>query len=178
MPKRLLNDNRIWNAFGSLFGKESYRRVATAQVKRLVFVCTGNICRSPYAEVWARERLGLSQPIISRGLFTTPGKSADGTACLIARERGIDLSSHHTESFNPKEIRAGDLILVMDRTHYSEIASRAPELKSQLTLLGAFSAESELIISDPWGKDLETFRNCFSQIEKNLSALGELIRGS
>lgn len=180
MPKKLLNDNRLWNAVGTFLGKERFVRVVKdqARIDRLLFVCTGNICRSPYAEVWSRTKLSFPQALASRGLFTTPGKGADNTAIRVASGSEVDLSLHRTTSFDPSEITAGDLILVMDRGHYNEVISRAPQLKRQITLLGAFDPRSELIISDPWGKDDTTFRSCFSQIERNLIALEKLINGA
>src|SRR5215475_9849794 len=78
--------------------------------KRVVFVCSGNICRSPYAEVAARMR-GL--PAVSCGTHTQTGLPADGTAIVEAARRTVDLSAHRTTRWEDFEPEDGDLLIAM-----------------------------------------------------------------
>src|SRR5262245_52514417 len=68
----------------------SLERIDWGRVERLIFICKGNICRSPYAEARAR---GLGLTVASFGLEATPGQPPDATACRLARRRGVPLDS-------------------------------------------------------------------------------------
>jgi len=178
--RRFLNISRVLNLIAAICGKGIFKRnlkqlKQLGPVERVIFVCTGNICRSPYAEAFFRSISTGSKETFSRGLFTTPGKAADPTASRVAELREINLGSHTTRSFEPGEIKTSDMILVMDYSHLRTICARAPQLRKQVFYLGAFAPQSKLIISDPWGKDDHTFMKCFAQIEESVvSLLGEL----
>ena len=84
-----------------------YQQIRWEKVKRVVFVCHGNICRSPYAERRA-ETYGLT--VASFGLSADAGMPADPTACRIAARRAIELAPHRARDIKDFEFRRGDLL--------------------------------------------------------------------
>ena len=88
-----------------------WTRPELGRVRRLVFVCLGNINRSAYGQVVA-ERRGL--PAASFGLSTTTGHAATPQAIATARTLGLDLDAHRATDMADFEIRPGDLLLVME----------------------------------------------------------------
>src|SRR2546421_5517665 len=97
------------------------KRVEWGSVTRLVFVCKGNICRSPYAEARARA-MGL--PCSSFGLEAGVHKPANPSAIRAARARGLDLSEHRAQSVSEFTIAAGDLLTAMEPWHAEALQSR------------------------------------------------------
>ena len=129
---------------------------------RLVFVCTGNICRSPYAEAVARS-MGLAA--VSAGINTTPGLPAHAQAVTVASARGIDLSNHRTTAWDDVQLGAGDLVVALELRHALAVASRARVAGCQVTLMNAFSRNGFATLTDPYGNSSEAFESVFDRIE-------------
>jgi len=158
----------LWSRFLSVGG--IYRRVSPkelASVSRLVFVCKGNICRSPYAEVKARE-LGLDA--ISAGLDTSAGKPANAVAESVARSRGVDLSAHRTQLLSGIALAPSDLILVMEPEQLGaarvQITANVP-----ISLLGLYARPSRPYLQDPFGRSAPYFGRCYDVIDDALIRL-------
>ena len=98
--------------------------------RHLLFVCSGNLCRSPVAEALFRTRLasaGREIAVASAGLIALPGESADETICLAAARRGLDLSGHRSRPLDPALLRWADLVLVMEDEQRRLLRSLVPE---------------------------------------------------
>jgi protein-tyrosine phosphatase len=96
----------------------------------VLFLCTGNICRSPAAEALLRhrlERLGVDASVRSAGLLHT-GQPASTYGVDVLSERGIDLSTHRSRSMTADLLREADLIIAMAREHVREAVVLAPEV--------------------------------------------------
>jgi len=89
---------------------------------RVIFVCTGNICRSPYAEAMARSH-GLDA--ISCGIATRTGLPADPTALEEAAAKGVDMSSHRTTRWEDVELKSGDLVIALELRHARAVLPKA-----------------------------------------------------
>lgn len=151
-----------------LIGRFSREKIV-GQPKSIIFVCTGNICRSAYAEKKFALMLNDSSiKISSAGLETQDGKFADSMAIEVAKKRGVDLREHRTSFADEEKLRAADLILVMDSSHYRKIK---PELRAKTRYLGSFAKADRISIKDPFGKSDEVFEQCFEQIDKALQGL-------
>jgi protein-tyrosine phosphatase len=137
---------------------------------RLVFVCSGNICRSPYAQEVAR-RHGLAA--VSCGTHTNNGLPANSSAIQAAGQRGVDLAGHRTTRWEDLEIEKGDVILAMQLQHALAVLPRARAVASRVvmfsSLLPAFTS-----IHDPYGKPLEEFRRVFDLIDVGISRIARL----
>ena len=159
-----------------LGGYRRYRRVRWSQVRRLVFVCRGNICRSAYAEYWAKAR---DLPAASAGIDTISDGGADAMASRVAKKRNISLEEHRTTPIERFVAEAGDLLIAMEPAHVDAVKRQRWTVPYQITLLGLWIDSNGAVISDPYGSDEAFFENCFSLIEAGVSALEEqMIRNS
>ena len=150
-------------AYGSL------REFNWGAVRRLVFVCKGNICRSPYACARARS---LGVPAVSFGLETAGGFSADPAALKNAFLRGIDLSLHRSTRLDATHLANGDLIIFFEPAHRTEVRRRIGD-GIPASLLGIWSRPLRPHIQDPYGRTDRYFQQCFAVIDANLTKLIE-----
>ena len=97
-------------------------------MKKILFVCTGNVCRSPMAEGLLRHMLRGRNDIqvTSAGLGALEGVGATGAAIEVMAELGIDISSHVSQSLGSELVRQADFILTMTRQHYDAIQALHP----------------------------------------------------
>jgi protein-tyrosine-phosphatase/peptidoglycan/xylan/chitin deacetylase (PgdA/CDA1 family) len=159
-PRYLLTYYASW-LWDRLGGYRALRSVDWTQVRRLVFVCRGNICRSPYAELVAR-RAGLTA--VSFGLTARTGSPAYPDAIENAAVCGIDLKPHRSQRGEDIVIGPGDLLIGMERWHVRTLRSMAKEKNAQVTLLGLWRSPSHPYIHDPYGHRDAYFQTCFSVI--------------
>ena len=140
------------------------------RVNRLIFVCQGNICRSPYAESRARAQ-GLN--VTSFGLEADGRSSPDPTARKVAQQRSIVLDGMISRPAQQCELRAGDLILAMEPTHAQQLESIIARAAAapQLTLLGLWKKPPRPYIPDPYGRRAEFFENCFDSIDEAINSV-------
>lgn len=146
-----------------------------ASVKRLVFVCQGNICRSAYAEATARAR-GLGAA--SFGLSTESGKLAHPPAIATAAVLGHDLSGHRTtrrEDFKPQP---GDLYLVMEVRQLARLAVDPQLAAAPRDLLGLWTRPKVPHLHDPYGLDPAYMLTCLNRIEAAVDALARAFPGA
>ncbi len=131
---------------------------------RIIFVCSGNICRSPMAAVIAAEkmtRVGISHRIISAGTLGLMNRRAAEHAITAVEEIDLDLSGHRSQSANSGILNMADVIVVMSPSHTLHIKKLNPSLAGKILELWRFAPrEYGLLdeIADPVGKDLNTFR--------------------
>ncbi|GGC40187.1 hypothetical protein GCM10011371_29440 [Novosphingobium marinum] len=135
-------------------------------VRRLVFVCHGNICRSAYAEALAR-RAGMETA--SFGLSTTTGRPAwPGTAEVAAR-RGLSLDGHAATDMRDFRARPGDYLLAMETRHLRRLSALSGLAHLPRGLLGAYAGVPHL--HDPFGLDPAYMETCLTRIEEAVRAL-------
>lgn len=153
-----------WLVFRLRIGRLGGRPPRSAP-RRLVFVCTGNICRSPYAEALARS-LGLEA--ISAGIATTPGLPAHPRAIAEASVRGLDLSGHRTTSWADVQLRHDDVVIAAELRHLLAVRRRVQAAGCQIALMSSLSRDCFAIVRDPYGQEPEVFQAVFDLIEKLL----------
>ena len=144
-----------------------YKAVDWAQVRRLVFVCKGNVCRSAFAEAVARN---LNIAAISCGLDTHDGKPANPKAILAAKKRGLGLDQHQTQKITSIKAKSGDLFVVMEPCQLKQLQEVLVGRHS-LTLLGLWSWPITPYIHDPYSNDEWYFDTCFSYIQDSVRGL-------
>jgi protein-tyrosine phosphatase len=140
---------------------------ALSRVERLIFVCKGNICRSPFAEHAARAT-GIRAS--SAGLDADPGHPAAPRAVEAARKRGIELRAHRSRSLLELAVGPADLLVVFEPEHALRLRGLLPS-QSQLTLLGVYARVPCAYLHDPYGLSERYFDNCFGRIEDALQGL-------
>lgn len=121
-------------------------------MRRILTVCTGNICRSPVAEAVLRAALSDASAhppeLSSAGLHALVGHGIDTHSAQAAEARGIVLHDHAARQFTAEIGRNHDLILVMETHHRQEIAARFPQLLGKTFLLGHFQKSRQ--VPDPY----------------------------
>lgn len=149
---------------------EPLTRIRWHDVRRLVFVCQGNICRSAYAEARAKA-LGLRAA--SFGLGAHEGDRANPTALARAAARGVDLLPHRASSLSPA--LPGDLLVAMEPAQVARLAKRTT---APLTLLGLWAAPARPHLEDPYGLSEAYFDTCFEVIDAAIVRIARLAPGT
>ena len=149
-----------------------YERWSTqlpSSVQSVLFVCKGNICRSPLAAVYFRslvERGRGGVTVLSAGLDTTPGKPAHPHSKVIATHGRLSLEAHSTTQIHEKLVEQSDLIVVMELRQKDRIYRLYPHAKGKVVLLGCFDSAGSLEIADPYSGTMDDFRACFEQVRR------------
>lgn len=151
--------------FLNLLGRyRGYRQVDWERVERLVFICKGNICRSPFAELIARSE-GLEA--ISCGLEAADGAMANPGALEAAARKGYDLSAHQSRKVASVEPMYGDLFIGMEPGHIIALEQYYGVTRN-CTLLGLWSVPQNPYIHDPYGTAPACFDRSFTLIEQSV----------
>jgi len=147
----------------------------------VLFVCTGNTCRSPMAEALARERMerGWDGKVefSSAGTLDLESSAASPLAVEVLSEMGIDLNNHRSTHLNEEIIKSADLIVAMAQRHRDVITMMVPEAEDRVILLGELDPNrEETDIRDPIGGDREIYRQARDDIESLIGPLFDYIR--
>ncbi|MEW6441715.1 MAG: low molecular weight protein arginine phosphatase [bacterium] len=136
----------------------------------MLFVCTGNLCRSPMAEGILRqllEKAGLDDVrVSSAGTMGVEGEPAAPLAERVCKENGIDISGHVACRLTRDLLRVNDLIAVMELDHLQFVQDMLPEAASKTRMLSDFGQEKDrfLDIPDPYGRSRREYTACFLRL--------------
>lgn len=159
-----------------LVGKfRAQTRVDFQQVSRLVFVCQGNICRSPLGEAVAKAE-GITA--ISFGLNTRGDAPADPRALAWAATKGLDLHSHRTQRVDQYQPRAGDLLIAMEPKHLKQLQTLFANQPVQLTLAGLWLPNPFAYLHDPYNTNEVFFDRCEETVFKATAHLCKRLNGN
>ena len=160
-----------------------------SSVFRILFVCTGNTCRSSMAEgimkkLASKSSLGsnsnsnsnLNFIITSAGAAAYVGEAASSNAIQAVKELfDIDISQHSARLLTTEMIEESDLVLTMESRHCDFVKRLAPECSYKVAVLSEFVGASSSWVSDPFGGSLETYKNTAQQIFAQLSKLNTIL---
>jgi RpiB/LacA/LacB family sugar-phosphate isomerase len=145
-------------------------------MKTILFICTGNVCRSPMAEALFRHAVrGRGEfRVLSAGLGAVDGQPPTPHSVRAMRELGVDISGQRSRMLTPDLVRSADLILGMTHGHVDTVALLFPPVAEKTFLLREFDETLEPYekdISDPIGSEYEVYVDCRDQIEQGIAAL-------
>src|SRR5215467_13269717 len=145
-------------------------------MKTVLFVCTGNVCRSPMAEGIFRYAVqGRGQfRVLSAGLGAMEGQPPSPYAVQAVRELGIDISGQRSRMLTPDLVQQADYIFGMTHNHIDTVALLYPQAAEKTFLLREFDEtldQFEKDISDPIGGSYDVYVTCRDQIEQGIASL-------
>lgn len=152
---------------------------------KIMFICTGNICRSAMAHWLFNKKvkdLKLENiEVYSCGIYAQDGDTPTYEAKSVMEEYNVDLSKHKATNIRNSNIKEMDLILCATISHKMAVLDIYPELKDKVFTMKEYvnynrQYHDEINIKDPWGYDIDTYRSCASEIEECLDLLIQKIK--
>lgn len=146
---------------------------------KIMFICTGNICRSAMADAILKSKIKGTDlenkiEVFSAGTYAETGAHATYTAIEAVEEMGIDLRLHRATNIMDSNIEEMDLILCATSSHKYHINSMFPNLNSKTYTIKEYvnyDIENSIDISDPWGYSLAVYRQCASVLDACIDKL-------
>lgn len=139
---------------------------------KILFICTGNTCRSPMAEGLLKDlsnKKNLGLQIKSAGVFAMDKDSAANNAVEALNKINIDISDHKSQSVSKELVDEADLILTMSRSHRETLLLNFPDVKDKVYLLNQYALKEDRDIQDPFGRDLYNYELTRDEILKALN---------
>ena len=158
--------------------ERTLRRRIPDGIHSIMFICHGNIIRSPMGQALLQRYLAEADlrafTVSSGGLHTKTGSAADRRALLVAKEFGISLDTHKAAQLSCESARRADVIFVMDYLNEAELLNCCPEVKRKIFFLGAYlrdPAFKSMEISDPYYGTETDIRQCYQTLDRCVASL-------
>jgi protein-tyrosine-phosphatase len=173
--------DRVDSLLHSRRRRAAERLLENAQPHSILFICQGNICRSPFAAAAFRRLVPVTfsnSTSVSSAGFIGPGRPSPEHALTTARARGIDMSAHRSRIITSENLRAADLVVVMSRAQRRGISSRVNR-RVPIIVLGDLDPQpiTQRTIVDPWEGPPEMFEDSYDRINRCVIELARIIFG-
>ena len=149
-------------------------------MKNVLFICTGNVCRSPMAEGLLRRMAGDRVRVASAGLGAGHGQAPSAHAIEVLRKEGIDISDIRSQPVSADLLERADYIFTMTRDHLDMLLLLFPEMAPKVRLLRFDEAAKggRWDVTDPIGGTRETYEDCKDDIKRTMPRIVELVTGA
>lgn len=151
-------------------------------MKSIMFICTGNVCRSPMAHFYMQKKLkDLNKEneyiISSCGTHAVNGQNATNNAIKAMESYGVDLTKHRATNIQDSNIKDYDLIFTLTEDHKKQVLEFYPSLSDKVFVLKVYVNNKEIYkdIDDPWGLDINVYNETAKDIIANIDKLLEMI---
>jgi protein-tyrosine-phosphatase len=142
---------------------------------KIMFICTGNICRSAMAHWLMKKKLQEKNiqniEVYSSGIYAENGDTSTEEAIEVMEEYGVNLKQHRATITSNSNIKEMDLILCMTASHKNALTQMYPNLSNKIYTLKEYVGIDEIDIKDPWGYGIVTYRYCAAEIDTCLDKL-------
>lgn len=147
---------------------------------KIMFICTGNICRSAMADWLLKKKVqDLKRDdieVCSSGVYAYDGDISTWEAKEVMQEYKVDLSKHRATNIRNSNIEQMDLILCATNSHKIAVLDIYPNLNGKVFTMKEYveydrEYHDKIDIKDPWGYDIETYRSCAGEIDECLELL-------
>ena len=173
-----------WRAYGLFLTQPP----VPPSARSLLFICKGNICRSPFAEAMAQRRVPEGARIICRsaGIVVETPQGCPRDTLVAAEKFGIDLSRHQSRQVDRKLVEESDMIFAMEVWHFRRLRALFPKQREKIFLLPLFEENPReqldaylvLNIRDPYGRSSGDFIECFERIDACLKGAFSTIKAA
>lgn len=189
MKEKVRNQLKKWikgdlrDLYWRIYGHTIRNPMCQATPRSFLFICKGNICRSPFAEHLARKLAGNAvrseKALCSAGLQVSKPLPPPKEAILAAESFGIQLNSHKSRKITKEMLESFDMIIAMETWQVQAAKKAFPNYKEKIFLLPLFYTKdwvkrggfSRFNIQDPYGKNLNEFHVCFNRIKECIEGL-------
>ena len=150
-------------------------------MNKIIFICTGNICRSAMAHGYMQKRLidmnvENEYVIESAGTNAYTGDRATDFAREAMKKYDVDLTNHRATYIEESDVNEADLVLCMTYSHKSRVLNRYPKLDGKVFTLKEYLSETDYLdIDDPWGFSMDVYTSCAKEIVHYVDKLIEKI---
>jgi len=149
-------------------------------MKKILFVCTGNTCRSSMAEAIGRDEIKKRAmekeiEVSSAGIYAMPGDKASPNAVEAMKDMKIDISFHKARRINHDLIEESYIILTMTESHKRELINISPASREKAFTLKEYADGIKGDIKDPFGQSIETYRECSIELREYIRLVIEKI---
>jgi protein arginine phosphatase len=147
-------------------------------LQRILFVCTGNTCRSPMAEAILKSKKIDGLQVKSAGIYAATGSEASAHAKKVLDDHHIE-HNHSSTMLNKDSVQWADLILTMTGSHKNAILQQYPDSAGKVFTLKEFTGEKYAVdVVDPFGGNLAIYQDTFRELDKLIKQAIEKIQSS
>ncbi len=159
-----------------ILGKyDKYKQINFNKVKRIIFLCTGNVCRSAFAE-WYAKKHNTSIEFMSYGTDAQEGRKPHFMASYVGKKSfNVEMLKHKTSNIRNHNFRDDDLVIGMEPSQLAAIKEEMKENGAQCTLLGLWIKKPTPLLFDPYDMGEEQFIECFNLIREAIDNIIEKI---